>query len=349
VTVNVGAVVQTGVMTSDSSSAQGPGRAVIAGAGGFIGQVLQRELRSEGYEVVLIGRSASSIGWHDPAAIDRAIDGAALVINLAGKSVNCRYTESNRLEIRRSRVETTRLLRQSIARVTTPPALWLNSSTATIYRHAEDRPQTESSGEIGSGFSVSIATDWEREFFVGDLPETRRVALRMAIVLGRGGALAPLERVARLGLGGTQHDGWWFRSLFGSAARRRAGVWHQKQGTKGLQRFSWVHIDDVVGVVRFIRDRPNIDGVVNVSAPEPSDNRSLMALLRRNVGAPFGLPAFRWMLEPAMWLLRTETELVLKSRWVLPERLQNAGYAFRHSTLEQALDDLARPVPRSTR
>jgi NAD dependent epimerase/dehydratase family enzyme len=349
VTVNVAAVVQTGVMTPEASTVHDPGRAVIAGAGGFIGKVLQRELRSEGYEVVLIGRSGSAVRWHDTAAIDRAVDGAALLINLAGKSVNCRYTERNRVEIRRSRVETTRLLRQSIARVASPPPVWLNSSTATIYRHAEDRPQTEASGEVGSGFSVSIATDWEREFFDGDLPKTRRVALRMAIVLGRGGALEPLERVARLGLGGTQHDGWWFRSLFGSAARRRAGVWHQKQGTKGLQRFSWVHIDDVVDVVRFIRDRPNISGVVNVSAPEPSDNKRLMALLRRNVGAPVGLPAYRWMLEPAMWLLRTETELVLKSRWVLPERLQNAGYVFRHSTLEQALDELARPASRATR
>jgi NAD dependent epimerase/dehydratase family enzyme len=347
VTVNVGVVVQTGVMTPDSAGQGGPGRAVLAG--GFIGAVLQRELVAEGYEVALIGRALPAVSWRDEAAIDAVINGASLVINLAGKSVNCRYTERNREEIRRSRVETTRVLAQSIARVPSPPALWLNSSTATIYRHAEDRPQTESSGEIGTGFSVSIATDWEDAFFEGQLPATRRVALRMAIVLGRGGALAPLERVARLGLGGTQHDGWWFRSLFGSAARRRAGVWHEKRGTKGLQKFSWVHIDDVVGIVRFIRDRPNIEGVVNVSAPEPSDNRRLMALLCRNVGAPVGLPAFRWMLEPAMWALRTESELILKSRWVLPERLQNAGYVFRHDTLEHALDDLARPAPAPTR
>lgn len=336
-------------MSRDSPDRMRPGRVVLAGASGFIGGALQRELREEGYEVVLIGRASPALAWHDSAAIDAAVDGASLVINLAGKSVNCRYTEHNRAEIRRSRVETTRTLRQSISRAASPPALWLNSSTATIYRHAEDRPQTESTGEIGTGFSVSIATDWEKTFFEGELPQTRRVALRMAIVLGRGGALAPLVRVARLGLGGTQHDGWWFRSLFGSAARRRAGVWHEQRGTKGLQKFSWVHIDDVIGVMRFIRDRPNIEGVVNVSAPEPSDNRRLMAVLRRNVGAPVGLPAFRWMLEVAMWVLRTETELVLKSRWVLPERLQNAGYVFRHSTLEHALDDLARPAPATTR
>jgi NAD dependent epimerase/dehydratase family enzyme len=336
-------------MTPDSAGLASPGRAVLAGASGFIGAVLQRELLAEGYEVALIGRSLPAVDWNDEAAIDAAIDGASLVINLAGKSVNCRYTQRNRAEIRRSRVDTTRALARSISRVESPPALWLNSSTATIYRHAEDRPQTESTGEIGTGFSVSIATAWEDAFFEGHLPKTRRVALRMAIVLGRGGALAPLERVARLGLGGTQHDGWWFRSLFGSAARRRAGVWHEKRGTKGLQKFSWVHIEDVVGIVRFIRDRPNIAGIVNVSAPEPSDNRRLMALLRRNVGAPVGLPAFRWMLEPAMWALRTEPELILKSRWVLPERLQNAGYVFRHSTLEHALDDLARPAPVPTR
>jgi NAD dependent epimerase/dehydratase family enzyme len=349
VTANVGSVVQTGAMTIDTTGPVRPRRAVLAGASGFIGTVLRRELASEGYDITLIGRGPTEVGWHDDAAIDVAIDGASIVINLAGKSVNCRYTESNRAEIRRSRVDTTTTLHRSIGRVESPPPLWLNSSTATIYRHAVDRPQTESTGEIGTGFSVSIATDWEEAFFAGELPKTRRVALRMAIVLGRGGALAPLQRVARLGLGGTQYDGWWFRSLFGSAARRRAGVWHEKKNTKGHQKFSWIHIDDVVGVVRFIRDRPNITGVVNVSAPEPSDNRRLMALLRRNVGAPVGLPAFRWMLEPAMWLLRTETELILKSRWVLPERLQNAGYVFRHSSLEQALDDLARPAPRSTR
>jgi NAD dependent epimerase/dehydratase family enzyme len=336
-------------MTSDSRASAAKGRVVIAGASGFIGAVLQRELLAEGYEVALIGRSAPAIRWHDEAAIDAVINGASMLINLAGKSVNCRYTERNRAELRRSRIDTTRALMRSVSGVASPPPLWLNSSTATIYRHAEDRPQTESAGEIGTGFSVSIATAWEDAFFEGELPKTRRVALRMAIVLGRGGALAPLERVARLGLGGTQHDGWWFRSLFGSAARRRAGVWHEKRGTKGLQKFSWVHIDDVVAIVRFIRDRPNITGVVNVSAPEPSDNRRLMALLRRNVGAPVGLPAFRWMLEPAMWVLRTESELILKSRWVLPERLQNAGYVFRYSTLEHALDDLARPTPAATR
>jgi NAD dependent epimerase/dehydratase family enzyme len=349
VAVNIGGTEETGCMTLDSSAPLATRRAVLAGASGFIGGVLRRELVAEGYEVRLIGRSVPAVGWHDTEAIDAAIDGASLVINLAGKSVNCRYTESNRAEIRRSRVDTTRILRESISRVASPPALWLNSSTATIYRHAEDRPQTESTGEIGTGFSVSIATDWEDAFFAGELAQTRRVALRMAIVLGRGGALTPLVRIARLGLGGTQHDGWWFRSLFGSAARRRAGVWHEKRGTKGLQKFSWVHIDDVVAIVRFIRDRPNIDGVVNVCAPEPSDNRRLMALLRRNVGAPVGLPARRWMLELAMWVLRTETELVLKSRWVVPERLQNAGYVFRHGTLEQALDDLARPAPAATR
>jgi NAD dependent epimerase/dehydratase family enzyme len=305
---------------------------------------LRGALEAEGYEVARVGRSGPDASWDDQAAIDALVDGAALVVNLAGKSVNCRYTAENRAEIRRSRVETTRQVYAAIAAAKQPPALWFNSSTATIYRHAEDRPQTESSGEIGSGFSVSVATDWEDAFFAGQLPETRRVALRMAIVLGRGGALVPLLRLARIGLGGAQHDGWWFRSLFGGAERRRVGVWHQKQGTRGLQKFSWVHVDDVVGIIRFIRDRPNISGVVNVSAPEPSDNRSLMALLRRNVGAPVGLPAFRWMLEPAMWALRTESELILKSRWVIPERLENAGYEFEYSRLADALDDLARPA-----
>lgn len=287
-----------------------------------------------------MGRSGPGPHWSDRAAVEAAVDGAEIVINLAGKSVNCRYTRKNREELVRSRVETTRQLREAIRSAAKPPALWINSSTATIYRHAEDRPQTESTGDIGSGLSVDIATAWEAEFFADELAQTRRVALRMSIVLGRGGALVPLERLARVGLGGPQYDGWWFRSLFGGKSRRAAGVWHSPRRSRGRQKFSWVHIDDVVGAIRFIRERADLDGAINLTAPVPSDNRTLMALLRRRVGAPLGLPAYRWMLEPGMWLLRTEPELVLKSRWVVPERLTEAGYRFRFSRLEDAFTEL---------
>jgi uncharacterized protein len=313
-------------------------RVVLAGASGFLGSFLRREFEAEGYIVQAVGRSGPDARWGDADGIRRVVDGAELVVNLAGKSVNCRYTPSNRAEILRSRVETTQELARAIAAAGAPPALWINSSTATIYRHADDRPMTESAGEIGTGFSVQVARNWEREFFEPALPGTRRVAMRMAIVLGDGSALKPLLMLARAGLGGPQFDGPWFATR----ARRRAGTFHRYAPTHSGQRFSWVHIEDVLGVVRFVRDHPEIEGAVNVSSPNPEDNRSLMAILRRVTRRPIGLPAFRWMLEPAMFVLRTESELVLKSRWVLPQRLTEAGYVFRHPRLEPAIRDIVR-------
>lgn len=322
------------------------GRAVVAGASGFVGTALVRALADDGYDVRTIGRSGADVTWVDGRGIRSLVDGAAIVVNLAGKSVNCRYTDANRDEILRSRVETTSLLRQAVTDAAAPPPLWLNASTATIYRYAMDRPQTEADGELGSGFSVDVARAWEEEFFSGDLPATRRVALRMAIVLGDGPATATLVRLARLGLGGPQYDGWWFTH------RRYRGIGSHPTGngrapshrSRGRQRFSWIHIDDVVGAVRFIRDDPGIAGPVNLAAPGASDNRSLMATLRRAVGAPIGLPAWRFMLEPAMWVLRTEPELVLKSRWAAPAVLTAAGYAFAFPELEGALREVvARP------
>lgn len=226
-----------------------------------------------------------------------------------------------------------------MADAATPPELWLNASTATIYRYALDRPQSESEGELGSGFSVDVARAWEEEFFAGDLHNTRRVALRMAIVLGDGPATRALERLARTGLGGPQYDGWWFphrryRGIGAHPTGTGRAPWHR---SRGRQRFSWIHIDDVVGAIRFLRDHPEIQGPVNLAAPEPSDNRTLMTVLRRAVGMPIGLPAWRFMLEPAMWVLRTEPELVLKSRWVIPEVLTRHGYRFTHRELEPAL------------
>ncbi|WP_378146472.1 epimerase [Cnuibacter sp. UC19_7] len=299
-------------------------RVVLAGASGFIGQALRRSFESRGATVITIGRSGADARWGDTAAIRRAVDGAQLVVNLAGKSVNCRYDAANRREIFRSRLGTTREVADAIAGCELPPPVWLNASTATIYRHAEDRPMTESTGEIGEGFSVNVATSWEEAFFERDLPGTRRVALRMAIVLGDGSALRPILALARWGLGGPQLDGRWPATT----ARLAAGTYHRFRARGGRQRFSWVHLDDVVAIVHFLRDHPEIDGLVNVVAPGATDNRTLMRTVRRAVGRPFGLPAFRWMLELGTAVLRTETELVLKSRWVAPERLEQAGYSF---------------------
>jgi NAD dependent epimerase/dehydratase family enzyme len=312
--------------------------ALVAGASGFIGGALTAALADDGYHVRTIGREGP-VTWSDAEAIAAAVDGADLLVNLAGKSVNCRYTDANRDEVLRSRVDTTRALRAAVAAASEPPRVWMNASTATIYRHAMSQPNTERDGVLGDGFSVDVATTWEREFFAGDLPDTRRVALRMAIVLGDGPATNLLLRLARLGLGGPQIDTWWpatrrYRGIGPTPTGEGRAGWHR---TRGRQKFSWVHIDDVIGAIRFIRDHDDIAGPVNVASPSASDNRTLMRELRRVVGAPVGLPAYRWMLEPAMLVLRTEPELVLKSRWVLPQTLLAAGYRFSYTDLPAAL------------
>lgn len=318
------------------------GRVVIGGSTGFMGRFLIPRLRSAGREVVTISRSDADIRWGDQAAIDRAVDGASLVIGLAGKSVNCRYTPENRAEIFRSRLETTASLSAAIARATTPPALWVNSSTATIYRHAEDRGMTESGGETGTGFSVEVAKAWEEALFADDLGSTRRVALRSAIVLGHGGVLEPLRNLARIGLGGAQHDGRWPISR----ARRAAGTGHLPGARGGRQRFSWVHIEDVARIIDFLEDSPELTGPINAASPQPVDNAEFMATVRRVLGVRVGLPMPRWMLELGAIGMRTETELILKSRWVLPEKLMAAGFRFRYPTLEAAVrESLDRQPP----
>lgn len=315
--------------------------AVVAGASGFVGTGVVRSLSDDGYEVRRIGRT-SEVTWSDSAGIAEAIDGSTVVVNLAGKSVNCRYTDTNRNEVLRSRVDTTRALRSAIQSAARPPEVWFNASTATIYRHAMDRPNTEAAGEFGDGFSVDVARNWEREFFAEDLPGTRRIALRMAVVLGDGPATNTLITLARLGLGGPQIDSWWFphrryRGIGPNPTGDGRAGWHR---TGGYQKFSWVHLDDVIGAIRFLRDRDDISGAVNIASPNPGDNRTLMRILRDRVGMRAGLPAWRWMLEPAMFVLRTEPELVLKSRWVLPGTLTAAGFRFEHPDLHDAIEDV---------
>lgn len=288
---------------------------VIAGGTGFIGTYLQSYFESTGYDVKIISRQAHTILWSDTAAIIDALEGSEILINLAGKSVDCRYNETNKAEILSSRVDTTNTLGTCIQQCNVPPKLWLNSSTATIYRHAEDRPMTESTGEIGTGFSVGIATQWEKAFFNFTLPATRQVALRMAIVLGDdGGVMRPLKNLVRFGLGG-------------------------KQGS-GNQRFSWIHIEDLKNIILFIQAHSEMTGVYNCASPEPVTNKVFMNLLRKEMNVPIGLSSPKWLLEIGAVLIRTETELILKSRWVLPERLLNTGYTFIHPRLDDALKNI---------
>lgn len=317
-------------------------RAVIGGGSGTLGTALRTALEAEGYEVAVIGRHGPDARWGDPASVHRVVDGADVLIGLAGKSINARFTTENRDEILQSRVDTTRMLHEAVAAAEHPPAVWMNASSATVYRYAMDRPQTEADTDYDTGFSPDVALAWEDELFRGELPGTRRIALRITIVLGDGPAGDLLFRLARLGAGGPQIDGWWFphdryRGIGPNATEPNTPLGVR---SRGRQKFSWIHVDDFVAAVLFLIDHPEVAGPVNLSAPEQVENRELMAALRRTVGMPIGVPAWRFMLEPAMWVLRTEPELVLKSRWVAPQVLTAAGFAFSHPQLEPALRDI---------
>src|SRR5262249_52914474 len=274
-----------------------------------------------GDEVSVLSRSVQSDPWRvlqwDGRTLGEwteAVDGADAVINLAGRSVNCRYTAANRLEIMASRVNSTRVLGQAIAQTANPPKLWLNASTATIYRHALDRPMTEATGELGGSeknapstwrFSIDVATAWEQIFYDAATPYTRKVALRSAMIMSpdRDGIFDTLRKLVSMGLGG------------------RAG--------SGKQFISWIHESDFVNAIEFLIAAQNLAGSIHVCSPSPLPNREFMAIFRRACGMPIGLPASRWMLELGAVFLRTETELILKSRRVIPGRLLEAGFTFR--------------------
>lgn len=290
-------------------------KVVLAGGTGFIGQYVEKRLEALGIEVKIISRQSPHIAWDDHQAIIQALDGAEMVINLAGKSVNCRYNKQNKREIMNSRIETTQILGNAILACEHPPALWINSSTATIYRHAEDRPMTETKGEIGSGFSVDVAKAWEDAFFSFSLPHTRQAALRIAIVLGPGGGvMTPFKNLVRFGLGG--HQG------------------------SGKQMFSWIHVEDLFQIILFIQEWESLEGVFNCTSPNPVTNRELMATMRKVMHRKGGLPASTWMLNLGARVIRTEPELVLKSRWVIPNRLIKEGFMFKYGRLEQALQHI---------
>lgn len=303
---------------------------VIFAANGFLGRYLTRHYQNQGREVVCVARNRH--GWSGdgmflewdgktlgPWAL--ALEGAERVINLAGRSVNCRYDKRNRDEILRSRVDSTKVIGQAIAACKAPPKLWINSSTATFYRHAEDQAQDEWQGEPGDGFSVGIARAWEEAFFAAPVPGvTRKIALRTGMVLANedGTVFDVLRHLTRRGLGG-------------------------KMG-KGTQRVSWIHMEDFLAAIDFLAADPLLDGVFNITTPDFPTNRELMQAFREQQGAPFGLPATEWMLEIGARLLKTETELVLKSRWAEPRRLRENGFRWRWSSLEATLEDLEHRV-----
>ncbi len=246
-----------------------------------------------------------------------ALEGAEAVINLAGRSVNCRYTPENRREIVDSRVAATRVIGEAVAACKVPPKTWLNASTATWYRHAEDRPQNDWLGEPGEGFSCEVAQAWEDAFFGAAVPAaTRKLALRIGMVLANETSTVYeiLRKLSRYGLGGTMGN--------------------------GKQRMSWIHMEDFLRAVDFAIDDPFLDGCINLTAPEFPSNREWMRTFREAVGMPLGLPAAKWILEIGARWMGTETELVLKSRWAEPLRLRDAGFRWRWGRAVDAIADL---------
>jgi uncharacterized protein (TIGR01777 family) len=311
-------------------------KVVIPGGRGQVGTILARAFQKDDHEVVVLSRAAS--GSTTPCRVMRwdaeslgewsqEIDGADVVINLAGRNVNCRYSAANRRAIMDSRVSSTRIVGEAIAQATHPPRVWLQASTATIYAHRYDADNDDITGILGGSeetapstwrFSIEVARAWEQAANDAVTPRTRKVLLRSAMTMSPapGGVFDVLLNLVRHGLGGTAGD--------------------------GRQFVSWIHESDFVRAVRFLIDHDEIDGPVNLASPHPVPNSVFMRTLREAWGTRIGLPATRWMLEAGAVLLRTETELILKSRRVVPRRLLDAGFVFEFPEWSAAAQDLCR-------
>jgi uncharacterized protein (TIGR01777 family) len=305
---------------------------VIPGGSGQVGTLLARALHADGHDVVILSRRPAVRPWRvvpwDGATLadwQTEIDGSDAVINLAGRSVNCRYNAANREAILQSRVLSTRVVGRAIARASRQPRVWLQASTATIYAHRYDGPNDEHSGILGGNesdaprswrFSIEVARAWEQAFDEAVTRGTRKIALRSALTLSPdpGGIFDAIRGLVRHGLGGRAGD--------------------------GRQYISWIHYEDFVAAVRWLIDRDDVDGVVNVASPNPLPNAEFMRLLREAHGIPFGLPAANWMLEIGAVFMRTETELILKSRCVVPARLLEEGFRFTYPDWRSAARDL---------
>jgi uncharacterized protein len=329
-------------------------RILIPGGSGQIGTILARHLHAAGHEVTVLSRSPKPAAWRtqqwDGQTLDPAwtslLDHTDAVIHLSGKSVNCRYNAANRKEIIDSRVIPTLLLGRAIAQSANPPALWMNASTSTFYRDARDSPQNseaaqpndEFTGVLASNndptvpdtwnFSIDVAQRWEEAFYSSTLPATRKIALRSSMTMSPdpGGVFQVLSGLVRAGLGGTQGP--------------------------GDQYVSWIHDLDYCRAIDFLLAEPTITGPVNFTAPEPLHNHDFMRDLRRAWRVPIGLPAATWMLEIGAVFLRTETELILKSRRAIPTLLERHGFTFDYPTWPEAAQNLVtrsrkNPVPHS--
>jgi uncharacterized protein (TIGR01777 family) len=297
---------------------------ILTAANGFIGETLVRYFRNRHVVIALVRKipvtrvkGVKYVLWDgkNPGAWTAELEGALAVINLAGRSVNCRYNGANQAEIYSSRLDSTAAIGEAIAQCTDKPQVWVNAASATIYQHSEHVPMTEKDGIIGSGFSVDVCQRWEQKCADYSAENVRQVILRTAIVLGQhGGVMKPFNRLVRFGLGGKMAD--------------------------GRQMFSWIHEKDLCSAIDFLIEHEKCAGVYNLSAPNPVTNTAFMQALRKVCHIPFGIPSPRWLLKTGAWLIGTETELIFKSRYVVPERLTEAGFVFKFSKIEDCLQDL---------
>jgi uncharacterized protein len=354
---------------------------VIAGGSGFIAQAMARYFGKDNHVILLTRKAVSNQNnnydheliktadgynityWRwDTAHVEKhwlqEVDGADIVINLAGKSVNCRLTEKNKQEIINSRTRSTQTIGEAIRQCVVPPKLWINASSATIYSHTTDKPNDEFTGlisddkkdnmpysfldrlryrykkaviqlregknsfrykDLDADFSVKVCKRWENAFFEQRTPFTRKIALRTAITLGHGGVMAPYCNLLKMGLGGHQGN--------------------------GRQMYSWIHIEDLCRIVEWSYEHKDMEGVYNCSSPNAVTNDAFMKTLRHITGQVWGLPAPAWLLECGAKLIGTETELILKSRWVYPAKLLQSGFVFKYNVLEHALADIIRRTP----
>lgn len=309
---------------------------IIAGGSGFIGQALCNYFGADN-QVTVLGRGIKNektnafgedlvseeikgkirfLHWDAREQGDwaTALEGADLLINLAGKTVNCRYNEKNKQEIMNSRIDATKALGIAVQHTVSPPKLWINATSATIYPHATDTPRDENFTAFADDFSVQVCKAWEKVFYEQRTPFTRKVALRMAITLGPGGVMIPYFNLLKFGLGG-------------------------KQGS-GKQMYSWIHIEDTCRMIDWIESHKELEGTYNCVSPGAVSNSLFMATLRKAAGYTSGLPAFTWMLKIGAALIGTETELILKSRWVLPTRILATGFSFRFPDIGAAAEDI---------
>jgi len=291
-------------------------KVVIAGGTGFIGTYLSIRFRELDYTVIIVSRQPEHVSWQLKDMVD-AFEGAELVINLAGKAINCRHNIDNKKAILYSRVNTTQLIGNAILACKQPPKLWINASAAGVYKPSTDYPMTEDETDLGTDFLAEVVNKWEKVFFEFNLIKTRQVTLRTSVVLGRkGGALSSLATLSRFGLGGKQAE--------------------------GTQIFSWIHLEDYFRTVQFLMENVSLNGTLNCTSPNPLSNSDFMKSLRNTLRVPFGIPAPKWVVEIGAMLIGTEPSLLLNSSFVIPKRLMEAGFQFAYPQIDNALSDLLR-------